>query len=298
MAGSLWVMHPVSFGASAFEGTSDQGLQRGQVTVRPPTDGNPFPGALARVGATARLAITGYDLAAGLGLTGLNGAAVANLAAFAAKLDGGAGKASGSVHTKYLMALAYAIPRRISASHGALARLSVEAIGYATGGGDPVAVSLSQALPASAGGAPDLFTLGPVEINGTTIADKASVEVDFGVQEMGLPCDGDVGIKAVVTAFVAPTIRLVTYDTTVANTIAGALNASGDGVEVWFRKYAGAGFAGTGEHVKLSAANALIVDEGWSASANGALRNTFRVDTWDSGADANPLVLAVDASLP
>ncbi len=96
----------------------------------------------------------------------------------------------------------------------------------------------------------------------------------------------------------SPVVRLVTYDVTVANTIAGALNGSGDGVEVWIRKYSGAGFAGTGEHVKLTAANGLIVDEGWSASANGAMRATFRVDTWDSGANANPLVLAVDASLP
>lgn len=297
MAGDLFVIHVPDLGGDSFEGTTDVGVSRATSVTRPIADGNPIPGFGAVISDAATIAVTGYDIATGLTLATVAGADLSDVVIYEAKLDTGGGKASGNVHVKHTMAKAFLVPRRLSAAHGQNARLTLEAVGYSTTGGSPLTSASSQGLSADTGGAAALYTLGPIKINGTAYSNHMAVDVDFGIALASLDCDGDIGTKLVRPVGLAPVITVSTYDPTIAAAINAGLAASSTGVEIWLRKRTNTGFSTSTDHVKLTAALAIITSQGTSGSAGGAVRSSWRVEPFDTGSDANPLVFAT-AALP
>ena len=298
MAGSIYVIHVPDLGGTSWEGVSSQSLSRSVSVSRPIADGNVWPGIAAITSDTATFSATGFDIAGGLAISGLNGADLSNVIVYGAKMAAAGAKAGSTVHVSHTMAKAYVVPRRLTASQGGNATLTLDTIGYSTTGASPVASATGVSLSADVGGASALYTLGPIEVAGTAYSNHMSVDVDFGVGVTVLACDGDVGSKLVVTTAAAPTVTVSTYDQATAAAIDDGLAASGDGVEIWFRLRSETGFASGSVHGKLTAANGILVPLGVTGSAGGALQYSYRLDTYDDGANANPLVWSGSAALP
>lgn len=108
---------------------------------------------------------------------------------FFQKMDELGTRATGANHIKVTMAKGLLIPTTLSANQGGNAMLSVEAHAVYDESVDPLVIATSQELPA-AGSVSELFTVGPVSINGAALNDVVGININFGVNLLIDPTDG------------------------------------------------------------------------------------------------------------
>jgi hypothetical protein len=168
------------------------------------------------------------------------------------------------------------IPRTLSASQGAVARLSLEAHATYDGTNDPIVILAAQTIPTVTPGVAELFTLGPVQLNGVAVN---------GVVDS----DGEVWPRFVAIMRRSPTISFTTPDAGILTTlgITGDAQGATDSV-VYFRKIAEGGtreLDATAEHIKISIDDGMVHVEDLSAShgARHGVRCTL-IPTWDGTA--------------
>jgi len=215
----------------------------------------------------AMIGFTTTMLATALGLAGINGtpldvdtpATKGSLEAFFQLLAEGATRAAGATHTMLTINEGILIPRTLSASQGAVARLGLEAHATYDGTNNPIVIAASQALPGTPG-VSELFTLGPIQINGVAINGVVDVAVDFGIEVLVEGSDGEPWPRFVAIMRRQPSVSFSTPDAGILSTlgITGAAQGATDSV-IYFRKIAeGATRVAdvTAEHIKIS------VDEG------------------------------------
>jgi hypothetical protein len=162
------------------------------------------------------------------------------------------------------------IPKTLSASQGAIARLTMEAHASYDGTNDPLVLLASQTLPATTPGVAELFTLGPVQLNGVAVNGVTDLSVDFGIELFVEGSDGEVWPRFVAINRRSPVISFTTPDAGLLSTlgITGDPQGATDSV-VYFRKIAEGGtreLDATAEHIKFSIDEGMVYVEDASAS--------------------------------
>lgn len=263
---------------------------------RPVADGLPDPGFVGILSSNQRVGISTYDLKQGIAAAGWSGTALsgAGLLSYVRPLTAGSVSASAS---SYLLTVATGmlVPRSISAAQGQAAVMEIECIPYNSAGTIPFTFASSSAsfnTPTQDQG----YTLGPVHLNGTAIADVESVQVDFGIMESILMSDGHTFAKS---ASIEGRMPVVTINTKSA-ALASQVLAGGYAVtqlDIYFRRVTVGGTIAA----NASTVHALIsINVGSASNLQIQGRNvgtTIRVLPYYAGATA-VVALSSDVAIP
>jgi hypothetical protein len=162
--------------------------------------------------AAPRFTGTTCKLATFFGKVGAEGLVVALLDLYAQLTDQTTAKrSSGSGHDKYTMATGLLLPRQLSVSQGQPAKVTWEAIGVNAAGTTNPVIRATAAMPAITG-VTELFTLGPIKINGTSYEGIQDLTVDFGCTERVHVGSGAVYPQLVYLETIAPRVTIKTED--------------------------------------------------------------------------------------
>ena len=171
------------------------------------------------------------------------------------KVAEGGTRESGSNHLKMTMKKGLLLPRSLTASNDGVANLSFEALAVYDGTNNPIVIAADQALEGSPS-VSELFTCGPVEINGVTLEGIQEITIDFGITEIIQGADGQVWPTFVGIMNRRPAITIRTLDVLSLNTfgLSGAAQGATDSV-VYLRKIAEGGTRvsdETAEHISFA----------------------------------------------
>jgi hypothetical protein len=208
-------------------------------------------------GATSQL----KTFLAKVGVEGLVGAA--DLYAQLADIATGK-RSSGSGHEKFAIATGLILPRQLTVGQNRPARITFDVIGVNAAGTTNPAVRSTAAMPALTG-VSELFTLGPVKVNGVAYEGVQDLTIDFGLTEQVHQGSGAIYPQLVFLAEIAPRITIRTDDAGLiaALTVEGLAQSASDSV-IYLRKLAQDGIRvadDVAEHISLT------IDEGrWSPS--------------------------------
>lgn len=220
------------------EQTNTSGVQR----IARSADGAATPTYTAVMRADPRFTFRTTDIKAVLDLIDLNdGLAIASgVNIYYQKLAEDGKRASGSVHRKVATAAAggLVVVRPISASVGEVAMVELEVF-VKSSDGDPLTWTNNAALPAGGGGVASLWTVGPVQINGTKYDGVRSVSVDPGIEVLAEASDGLVYPNFINITQQVPSISATIRNLAVADLLKNAGAAQGGVASesyVWLRK--------------------------------------------------------------
>lgn len=202
-------------------------------------------------------------------------------------------RTSGSAHQKLAIATGIVVPRRLSCSHGQVARLTLEVIGInAAGTTNPVVITESSALPSVV--TPVLHTLGPVKVNGAEVLGIQSVEIDFGISVAVHAGSGAVYPQACFVTEIKPRIAITADDAAVLATLtaAGLAQTATDSL-IYFRKLgtnAARVLDATAEHISVTIDDGLWVPGDKSANHPGSAQTSFGIEPVYDGSN-EPIAL-------
>jgi len=178
---------------------------------------------------------------------------------FFQQLAEGSTRASGAAHFKMTINEGLLVPRQISVAQGGLATMGLEGIVTYDGTNDPIVLADSQSLIGSPS-VDELFTLGPISINGSQLTAVQSLTIDPGIVEVVAIGDGDKWATYAAIMSRAPMITIQTLDVTALSTfgITGTAQTATDTI-LYLRKLAEGGTHvadATAQHIKIT------IDEG------------------------------------
>ncbi len=131
--------------------------------------------------------------------------------------DEGGTRKTGANHTKMAINEGLLVPRTLNAPDGSPATLSLEAVATFDGTNDPVTITTGQSLVGSPS-VSEIWTCGPVSINGSALTSVQSIDIDFGLMEMVLGSDGLVWPTYASIAKIQPIITITCLDANAINT--------------------------------------------------------------------------------
>ena len=174
------------------------------------------------------------------------------------------------------LAKAFMLPRTISATQESQASIDVEAFAISTDGLDPTTLSAADTLPAGAG-ASEVFTMGPVSINGTSY-DLESGSLDFGIAER---IEASEGHAFAEQAWIETRDAAFTLGSRTGYTLndLGIVGEELTAFSWYLRKLAEYGTRvanGTAEHIKFTATGYVHVDD-VSADPNTTMNTAITV---------------------
>lgn len=175
------------------------------------------------------------------------------------KLAKGGTRTAGANHIKMTVNEGLLLPRSISAMQGQVASLAMDLLAGYDGTNDPIVIAAAQALE----GTPavgELFTLGPVSINGVDLDGVQGVRLDTGLQEVALGGSGQVWPTFLGIMSRQPLITITTLDVSVLSTygLSGTAQSATDS-KIYLRKIAEGGARvadATAQHLSFT------IDEG------------------------------------
>ncbi len=243
------------------------------------SDGAVDPTYVAVMSQSPRITFGSTALATILGSCGISGAVIdadgtyPGLVCWFQKMAEGGVRASGSNHLKLTAKEGILVPRSISAGMDGPATMTLEAVLTYDGTNDPIVIADSQALSGSPA-VGELFTVGPVSINGTTLEGIQSIEIDFGIQVTVQGGDGQVWPTYCAIMSRGPSIRVRTTDVSSLSTfgLTGTAQGATDSV-VYLRKVDEGGTRvadGTAQHLSFTVDEGHISVEGANVSQDGA----------------------------
>ena len=228
-------------------------------------DGMVDPTFVAVQSQSPKVGFTSTKLATALAKCGISGLAISADADedgaefWFQKVAEGGTRTSGSNHLKMTMKKGLLVPRSLSAPNDGIANLTFEALAVYDLTNDPIVIATSQSLE----GTPvvdELFTCGPVEINGVALAGIQEITIDFGITELIEGADGQVWPTFVGIMTRRPVITIRTLDVLSLNTfgLSGKAQGATDS-KIYLRKIAEGGTRvadATEEHISFA------IDEG------------------------------------
>lgn len=252
--------------------------------------GQADPTHISIISQTPTITWTTTDIATAIGSIGISGAsvlsgAITSLDMFLTKMQEGGVRASGSVNGRIRAVQGLILPRQITVSQGQAAEMTCEFIATYDGSNNPFAYSFSTALPHTPS-IDELFTMGPISFNGTTLAGCQSLTIDFGLSEATLASCGEVFPTFAGIATREPFIEVSLLEADYTNTfgISGTAQSSTDSV-VYLQKISENGTRvadGTAEHISITLDDGLITVNEVGGSNNDpamvVLRHTASYD--------------------
>lgn len=144
---------------------------------------------------------------------GISGAALSSDVFFFQKMAEGGLRAGALAHIKGTMATGIIVPTQVKAGQGKEATLGYKVTPTsADGDASPIALTASQSLEAAQDQVSEIYTLGPVSINGAALEGVDDVTLDFGIELWTPTHDGNVYLVAVGIMKRAPKITIKTFD--------------------------------------------------------------------------------------
>ncbi|MFZ5785119.1 MAG: hypothetical protein ACOY3Y_01645 [Acidobacteriota bacterium] len=301
-------LYAVSVGDTLLGGITQQNLVTGTEVRSDKNSGDVYARFLALYAQKIAPGFTTTAIAAALGLCATTGASLADMTGglklYAQKHADGGTRTAGAAHRSYGFARGILLPRQLTVSHQGDATLSYDAVIVSADGiNAPMTITDATALPASAVGPSERFTLGPVTVGGVALSQKTQLQIDFGIDAVAEGADSDIWDTLASIREIQSTIRITGSDPEwlkstnipLEGKAATHLNTS-----IYLRKRAHGGtfVAGaTEEHIKITADGLAYVDQVMSASGNNPSETTLVIATRYDGTNA-PLVVDTAAALP
>lgn len=207
------------------------------------------------------------------------------LEAWFQKLVEGGTRAGATSHLKMTINEGLLIPGAISVNQGGVAAIPLDCIVTHDGTNAPIVLTANQTLPGSPS-VSELFTLGPVKINGTLLDAVQSVSIDPGIQPIVAGADGAVWPTYAAIMGRQPMITITCFDALALNTfgVSGTAQATADSL-IYLRKLTEGGGRvadATAEHISFSIDEGIITVENIGGGHGAPTISRVRIrPTWD-----------------
>lgn len=174
-------------------------------------DGNAFDQFAAVLEQSPVFDIETCAVSQALGVCGLSGYTVGAAAdLWLQRIAAGGTRMTGTNSTKWTISAGLLLPQSISCDQGGVARYSMRLWGISTDGVTAPLVGTGAATMAAPTALDQLFTLGPVKINGTAVGGIQSMTLDFGITPHVVMADGEPYPTFVGIESIRPTIQFST----------------------------------------------------------------------------------------
>jgi len=296
---NLWKMHALVTPAGTIPQIRSRELNPGIERLLVIGDGkiNPeFYGLMARnpMIKCSTLAINAAMTAIGQKMYSFSGAATT---AYMAKLVNGGGYA-GSGHAKMNGSYGVIIPRKLSVRHNKEATFDFDLCWLSNDGiTDGFSYTNSAVSLPSLAVASEVFTLGPVKINGTAISGLTGWDYDFGIQERIEGSGGEVWPTFGGYVSQSPKISVTSKDAQLYDRVAMSGTAQGGTASTFYlQKVTSTGrvAAGTASHIKMSMTAGQFEPGGQRESDDG--ETEFTMDAYPLFDGTNDIIAANLAS--
>ncbi len=257
---SMYTLYAVQVGTSpTLKGIVGQDVDPALDLIIRTADGAQTPTFGGVMRATPRVGLETVHVDDALAITGASGAANSGPVIFSFQLMASGGGRTPASGKKLTAAAGRFIPRRITASNGQLATMALDFLGTNSTGlvapfiyADACPTIATQNMAVG-------FTLGPVKINNTEIADVISATLDFGIRERyrfasGAPYPSDIIFEEWI-----PTLRIRTHE--LGSLATYGVTGVSDDVVLYLREKPNHGavtLEASSAHVKLTLSQAYI----------------------------------------
>ncbi len=258
------------------------------------SDGAVDPTYVSVMNQAPGVSFTSTAIATILAACGINGAVIDSdvddpgLLCYFQKMSEGGTRAAGSNHILMTINEGLLVPVTINAAQDSPATIDMAATISYDGTNDPIVIADSQALVGSPA-VGELFTVGPVSINGTTLEGIQSTTINFGIQVIAQGGDGAVWPTYVAIMSRRPSITLRTTDVSSLSTfgLTGAAQGASDSL-VYLRKLSEGGTRvadNVAEHISFSIDEGMInVTNANVAQDSPAMADVTITPTYDGSA--------------
>ena len=169
MSQDVWTLAAMKINGTILDGVEEQSIPTGIRELIKAADGQVDPTYAGIMEQDAKMSFRTVHIASFLGLCGIDGLAIsANVILYFQKTSPNGTRVTGANNRSVTAAAGLVIPRNISASAGQEAKLSFDVIPISSDGlTAPLTFASGVTLP-TLSGVTELFTLGPLQINGGT----------------------------------------------------------------------------------------------------------------------------------
>lgn len=281
-----------------------QSMSAGLRKIIEASDGEVDPRYVAVMDQRPTMGFSTTDIKTALDLAGISGheidvddGAQGALEMFFQKLAEGGTRAGAGNHMKLAVNEGILIPVTLSASQGGRATLTYLCVCTYDGTNNPIVIAISQDLAAGTPGTAVLWTLGPIELNGTLVNGIVDVSINFGIDLRIDASDGEHWARFVAIMNRQPSVSFSTPDVGLFNTLglSGAAQGATDSL-VYLRKLAEGSTRvadATAEHIKITVDEGHInveditTEHGQRAGVTGIITPTY---------DGTNAILAIDTA--
>jgi len=221
---NLYALYSIKHNTTVIDQVEDFTTNMNLSALARSADGVIDPAFAATIGGAPVIGFSTSAIESALTLAGIGGLAIAPAAslvcALRKRLAGGiyAGAAS---HMTLTAANGLLIPRTLSADQSGVATISYEAHLFSSDGTTAPFVIATTATLADTQLFDELFTVGPVNINGGAIDTVQSIAIDFGLEVIVRATKGLLWPLGAYVAARNPSIRITSYDPTLLSTPIG-----------------------------------------------------------------------------
>jgi len=207
---------------------------------------------------------------------------------YLSQLADGSCRETGSKHMKFEISAGALIPRRITASDGALATIDVDVIGTYDGTNNPLTITKDQALPDTAAVQSEAYTVGPLKM-AALMSDVQSFTFDFGVKEYIGHQSGEAYARFVAGLQREASLSVDLLDVDALDDTTG-LSIGGDETAVtqYLRKIADGGGPvpdATAENIGLTFAKVFVAPQPINAASGSEATYSLAIDPVWNGTD-------------
>lgn len=252
------VIYAAHQGATIVDGVSEFNLDTDVNELIQAANGQVDPQFVALMGQAPKVSWTTSALARALAKIGIGGYAIADddeAVFFLQAMAAGGTRAGTLSHLKLTLNEGIQVPRTLQGSQGGIATISYEAFATYDGTNDPVVLATSQTLTGSPT-VDELFTVGPVVINGAVLDGIQDITIDFGIGELIQAANGQVWPEFAGIMGRQPVITIRTVDSLAIDTfgLTGTAQGATDSL-IHFRKLSEGGTRvadNVAEHIKIT----------------------------------------------
>ena len=290
---AVWKLYALQVAAGIFDGITSFGLESNDTPAQVHADGSVDPTFAAMISQSPIINFETVKVANALGISALDGYAVAATAtSFWQKIPQGGTRGGSSSHIKVTNDLGLVIPGAIQASAGGVASISYR---YVTLSSDGEAHPLTIATDQSLTGSPtvdELYGLGPAKYGSNFIDGLIDATIDPGINETVRTPDGHAFPVMAGIDLRRPSIAFTVSDVEAAyDTIGteGAAISSGTPFKIWLRHKVQGGIntpEGTSSHLLFTINEGRIRMASAAGQAEGAGTAAIVVEPTYDGSNA------------
>jgi hypothetical protein len=270
--------------AVVLEQVEGQALEFGSERLVKSTAGEPRVSFGALMFQRPKFALSTSAIAVFLAKCGVNGLVLASgFEVYNQSVDLTTGLRKGATsHEKLAIATGLMVPRQLSVAHNGEAKLTFDVIGVnAAGTVSPVVRTASQSLPALTY-TREVFTLGPVKLNGTAVDGVQEVTIDFGIKEEVKAGSGALYPQLVAISEIRPRVTVRVNDESALATLGlqGVAQGATDSL-IYLRKLSADGQRvadGTAQHVSFSINKGLWLPSSKGGQHPGEIATSFDIE--------------------